>query len=64
MRGYFFTVFGIMAFIMPSITIATVVIAWGAHAFAYSVFRLFPGNNGRAPQKVPVTLQATGRYWR
>ena len=64
MRGYFFTVFGIMAFIMPSITSVTVVIAWGAYAFAYGIFGLFSRNNGRAPQKVPVTLQVTARHWR
>jgi hypothetical protein len=40
MRGYFFTVFGIMAFIVPSITISTFIMACGACSFTNSIFRL------------------------
>jgi len=34
LRGIFGVIFGVLAFVMPGITLATLVIVWGAYAFA------------------------------
>jgi hypothetical protein len=49
MRGYFFTVFGAMAFILPSITLSTFIIACGAYVFADKVFGLLSRSKKVAP---------------
>jgi hypothetical protein len=53
MRGYFFTVFGTMAFMVPSITVATFAIACAAYALVVNIFRLFSKNDERAYQPQP-----------
>ena len=57
MRGYFFTVFGIMALIMPSITVATVVIACGAYGVVDAIFAHLSKNTGREHELRPIARQ-------
>lgn len=41
LRGIFAVIFGILAFAMPGITLATLVILWGAYAFADGIVSLY-----------------------
>lgn len=48
LRGIFSIVFGVLAFTMPGLTIATLVIVWGAYAFADGLFALYASATGGA----------------
>jgi uncharacterized membrane protein HdeD (DUF308 family) len=48
LRGIFGVVFGILAFTMPAITLASLVIVWGAYAFADGVIALWAAITGKA----------------
>jgi uncharacterized membrane protein HdeD (DUF308 family) len=45
---HFRIIFGILAFVMPGITLATLVIVWGAYAFADGIFSLWSAASGSA----------------
>ena len=46
LRGIFSVIFGILAFVMPGLTIATLVIVWGAYALVDGVFSLYASATG------------------
>ena len=46
LRGIFSIIFGILAFVMPGLTIATLVIVWGAYALVDGVFSLYASATG------------------
>ena len=46
LRGIFSVIFGILAFVMPGLTIATLVIVWGAYALVDGVFSLWASATG------------------
>lgn len=46
LRGIFGILFGILAFAMPGITLATLVIVWGAYAFADGIISLWSAATG------------------
>jgi uncharacterized membrane protein HdeD (DUF308 family) len=48
LRGIFGIIFGILAFVMPGITLATLVIVWGAYAFVDGIFSLWSAASGSA----------------
>jgi uncharacterized membrane protein HdeD (DUF308 family) len=48
LRGIFGVVFGILAFAMPAITLASLVIIWGAYAFVDGIFSLWSAISGNA----------------
>jgi uncharacterized membrane protein HdeD (DUF308 family) len=47
LRGFFSIIFGILAFTMPGLTIATLVIVWGAYAFVDGIFSLWASATGK-----------------
>jgi uncharacterized membrane protein HdeD (DUF308 family) len=47
LRGIFSVVFGVLAFVMPGLTIATLVIVWGAYALVDGIFSLYASATGR-----------------
>jgi uncharacterized membrane protein HdeD (DUF308 family) len=47
LRGLFGILFGILAFIMPGITLATLVLVWGIYAFADGVVALYSAITGK-----------------
>lgn len=46
LRGIFSIIFGFLAFVMPGLTIATLVIIWGAYALVDGVFSLWASATG------------------
>ena len=46
LRGLFSIIFGILAFVMPGLTIATLVIVWGAYALIDGIFSLYASATG------------------
>jgi uncharacterized membrane protein HdeD (DUF308 family) len=48
LRGIFGVIFGVLAFVMPGLTLATLVIVWGAYAFADGIFSLWSAASGSA----------------
>ncbi|HEX7110731.1 MAG TPA: HdeD family acid-resistance protein [Aestuariivirga sp.] len=46
LRGIFSVIFGVLAFVMPGLTIATLVIIWGAYALVDGVFSLWASATG------------------
>ena len=46
LRGIFGVLFGVLAFAMPGLTLATLVIVWGAYAFADGIFSLWSAASG------------------
>ena len=48
LRGIFSVIFGVLAFVMPGLTIATLVIVWGAYAFVDGIFSLWSSASGSA----------------
>lgn len=47
LRGVFAVIFGVLAFAMPGITLATLVLFWGAYAFADGIVALFAAISGK-----------------
>jgi len=46
LRGLFSIIFGVLAFVMPGLTIATLVIVWGAYALVDGLFALYASATG------------------
>ena len=46
LRGIFGVVFGVLAFVMPGLTITTLVLVWGAYALVDGVFSLWASATG------------------
>jgi len=46
LRGLFSVIFGVLAFVMPGLTIATLVIVWGAYALVDGIFALYASATG------------------
>ncbi len=46
LRGIFSVIFGVLAFVMPAITLATLVIIWGAYAFTDGIIALWSAASG------------------
>jgi uncharacterized membrane protein HdeD (DUF308 family) len=46
LRGLFSIIFGVLAFVMPGLTIATLVIVWGAYALIDGIFSLYASATG------------------
>jgi uncharacterized membrane protein HdeD (DUF308 family) len=46
LRGFFSIIFGIFAFTMPGLTIATLVLVWGAYAFVDGLVALYASATG------------------
>ena len=46
LRGIFSIIFGVLAFVMPAITLATLVIIWGAYAFTDGIIALWSAASG------------------
>jgi uncharacterized membrane protein HdeD (DUF308 family) len=47
LRGLFGILFGVLAFILPGITLATLVLVWGIYAFADGVVALYSAVTGK-----------------
>ena len=47
LRGIFAVLFGILAFAMPGITLASLILVWGAYAFADGVMNLVAAISGK-----------------
>lgn len=48
-RGIFAVLFGTMAFAWPGLTIASLIILWGAYAMSDGIFALFAAVKGGTP---------------
>ena len=48
LRGIFGVLFGVLAFVLPGLTLATLVLVWGAYAFADGIFSLWSAASGSA----------------
>ena len=46
LRGIFSIIFGVLAFVMPGLTIATLVLVWGAYALVDGLFALYASATG------------------
>jgi uncharacterized membrane protein HdeD (DUF308 family) len=47
LRGFFGIIFGVLAFVMPGLTIASLVLIWGAYAFVDGIFSLWASATGK-----------------